>query len=94
MKIRIKGLGFDPSQAFGQNEVNPSASPATLQAVLQELAEKNRGRGGFFNPQSDTFHEQYEIQVNGCALYALPRRLSTELSDGDEVQITVALGGG
>jgi len=94
MKIRIKGFGFDAVQAFGQEEVNLNAKPATLQALLQELAQKNRGEGEFFNPQSDTFFGEYEIQVNSCPFFALPQGLSTELNDGDEVQIMVALGGG
>jgi molybdopterin converting factor small subunit len=94
MRIRIKGFGFDPAQAFGQSEVNLSAEPATLQALLQELAEKNQERGGFFNPQSDAFHGEYELMVNSRRLSALPQGLGTELNDGDEVQITVALGGG
>ena len=94
MKIRLQCSGFDALWAFGQDEVNLEAEPATLQALLQELAEKTREKGGFFNPRSDTFHEEYEIQVNRCALCTLPRGLSTELNDGDEVQIIVALGGG
>ena len=94
MKIRLQCSGFDAAWAFGQNEVDLKAEPATLQALLQELAQKNRGKGEFFNPQSDTFHQEYEILVNGCALHALPQGLSTELNDGDEVQIMVALGGG
>jgi molybdopterin converting factor small subunit len=94
MRIRIKGFGFDPAEAFGQNEFNLNAEPATLQTLLQELAQKNIGRGGFFNPQSDTFHGEYELLVNNCQLSALPQGLSTELNDGDEVEIIVALGAG
>jgi molybdopterin converting factor small subunit len=94
MKIQLQCSGLDALWAFGQNEVDLEAEPATLQALLQELAEKTREKGGFFNPQSSTFHEEYEILVNGCALYTLPQGLSTELNDGDEVQIMVALGGG
>ena len=94
MRIRIKGFGFDPEQAFGQNEVNLNTEPATLQALLQELAEKNQDRGRFFNPQSDNFYGEYELLVNSCRLSNLAQGLSTELNDGDEVQITVALGGG
>jgi molybdopterin converting factor small subunit len=94
MRIGIKGFGFDPVQAFGEKEVNLNAEPATLQALLQELAEKNRERGKFFNPQSDAFFGEYEIQVNSCQLSALTQGLSTELNDGDEVEIIVSLGGG
>ncbi len=94
MRIRLQCSGFDALWAFGQDEVDLKAEPATLQALLQEIAQKTREKGGFFNPQSDTFHEEYEILVNGCPLYTLPRGLSTELNDGDEVQIIVALGGG
>lgn len=94
MRIGIKGFGFDPVQAFGEKEVNLNAEPATLQALLQELAEKNRERGKFFNLQSDGFFGEYEIQVNSCPLSALPQGLNTELNDGDEVQIIAALGAG
>ena len=94
MRVRIKGLGFDPVQAFGDKEVNLNAEPGTLRAMLQELAQKNRERGGFFNPKSDTFHGEYEIQVNSRQLSTLAKGLGTELNDGDEVEITVALGGG
>jgi len=94
MRIRIKGFGFDPVQAFGQKEVNLNAEPATLQALLQELAQKNRERGKFFNPQSDAFFGEYEIQVNSCPFFALPQGLSSELNDGDEVEIIAALGAG
>jgi len=94
MRIGIKGFGFDPVQAFGDKEVNLNAEPATLQALLHELAEKNRERGKFFNLQSDSFFGEYEIQVNSCPLYALPQGLNTALNDGDEVQIIAALGAG
>ena len=94
MKIRLKCSGFDAQWALGQDGVDLKANPATLQSLLRELAERTRDKGAFFNPQSDSFHEQYEILVDSCALYALPRGLSTQLNDGDEVQIIVALGGG
>lgn len=94
MRIDIKGFGFDPIEAFGGKEVNLNAEPATLQALLHELAVKNRERGKFFNLQSDSFFGEYEIQVNSCPLYALPQGLNTELNDGDEVQIIAALGAG
>ena len=43
MKIRLKCSGFDAAWAFGQDEVESKAEPATLQALLQELAQKKSG---------------------------------------------------
>jgi hypothetical protein len=59
MRIQLQCSGLDALWAFGQNEVDLEVEPATLQALLQELAEKSREKGGFFNPQSSMFHEEY-----------------------------------
>ena len=95
MRIRLKA-NFDIDNIFARGEIELDGQTATVRTLLDELSHKCQHRVSFIDPESgDVDFADYEILVNGTGCSFLPKRLDTELHDGDQVEIImIALGGG
>jgi len=69
---------------------------ASLSDVLKNLS--NRFGEGFsdllFDPKTNKVKDHISILVNGRHYFFLPKRLATELKEGDEVAIFPQIAGG
>lgn len=65
----------------------------TLKKVLIELSE--RIKFPIFNPTNEEVRDDFKVYLNGVEYECLPRKIDTELQDGDNVEVTIiVLAGG
>lgn len=65
----------------------------TLKKVLIELSE--RIKFPILNPTNEEVSDDFKVYLNGVEYEGLPRRIDTELKDGDNVEVTIiVLAGG
>ena len=96
MKIKVKGY-FTLKKAMDNRAViEMEVENASLRDVLDNLS--NRFGSGFsdliFDPKTKEVKHHIAILVNGRHFSFLPRRLTTELNEGDEVAIFPQIAGG
>jgi len=96
MKIKVKGY-FTLRKAMDNKAVlEIEMKNASLRDVLKDLS--NRFGEGFsdliFDPKTKEVKNHISILVNGRHYIFLPKRLATELKEGDEVALFPQIAGG
>jgi len=96
MKIKVKGY-FTFKKAMNNKAVlEIEMKNASLGDVLEDLS--NRFGEGFsdliFDPKTKEVKNHISILVNGRHYIFLPKRLATELKEGDEVALFPQIAGG
>ena len=96
MKIKVKGY-FTLKQAMDNRAyIEMEVGNTSLRDVLEYLS--TRFGSGFsdliFDPKTKEVKNHIAILVNGRHFTFLPKRLATELKEGDEVAIFPQIAGG
>ena len=66
----------------------------TLRDVLLEVCRRNRGLDVIDSRNEAEVDDGFVVSVNGREYMFLPKRLDSPLSDGDQVEVAVAVFGG
>ncbi len=105
-KWEIKGNEAEPGDTrpavktmFQEGEVELGDPRPTLRTLLEKLSRRySKGKMIFIDPETNEVDpDEYMVTVNGKTWELLPRRLETELNEGDRVSVSLwleILGGG